>query len=467
MGNSTIVRLRLYTILNHMGATGFIQRMSLGLSGQLLYSGSPRQRPDTVPASEKSQRIAIIGSGIAGLSAAWLLAEDHDVTLFEAAAKPGMGIYSVDIPWARGITSVDIPLRVFTPAYYPNLIKLYTAAGIATESTDHSAGYANQNNRLFFHYGNRMTEKRSISFPKAGSLRYFLQHLRVFRALRRASQQTLAEELTFGDLLRRENILNEYSRHILLPALATVCTCDYDEVLAYPADILVQYLCCGVMEQGLRRASAGVSDVVSRLTGDNVRLRCASAVEQLQITADGVCLSTRTGEELFDRVVIATQPHQAADILQSVPQYAQQAQLLRRIPLASSRMQLHTDQHMLPHSRFPLSPVTYFLDEQQPRPEATVDLTRAIHGLRHGQPLLQVWNPLREPAPDSVLADVHFTRPLVTPESRRAVRALQQQQAEQPILLTGSYLCDGIPLLDGAVDASLAVARLLGSRRAW
>ncbi|WP_430462472.1 FAD-dependent oxidoreductase [Thalassolituus sp. LLYu03] len=412
------------------------------------------------------QRIAIIGSGIAGLSAAWLLTKDHDVTLFETAARPGMGIYSVDIPWARGITSVDIPLRVFTPAYYPNLLRLYATAGIAVESTDHSAAYCHTDNRVFFHYGNWLTKGRSLSFPKAGSLRLFGQHRRFFRAVSATLTQSLPESLTFGDFIEQQSLNNEYYRTVVLPALATVCTCDYDDVRNYPADILLTFLGCGVMAQGLMRAKLGVSEVVERLLEPSVTLQCSTQVLNIRQQEQGVALTTATGEHHFDRVIIATQAQQAAALLSGTQGAEPVHALLNEIPIAHSRMTLHSDTSLLPQAVWPLSPVTYFLDDSQ-RPEATVDLSKAISRLGHGEPLLQVWNPLREPASGTLLADVQFTRPLVTPASRKAVRQLNQQSADQRILLTGSYLCDGIPLLDGAVDASLRIARLLGSSRAW
>lgn len=417
-------------------------------------------------AQQPSQRIAIIGSGIAGLSAAWLLTRDHEVTLFEAAASPGMGIYSVDVAQAQGITPVDIPLRVYTPAYYPNLLKLYAAAGIATESTDHAAAYCRTDNRIFFHYGNVLINGISLSFPKSGTLTLLRQHRRFFRAVLAAQKQTLPDAMTFGEFLQQQQLNTAYCEQVVMPALATVCTCDYDDVRNYPADILLKYLGCGVMKQGLRRAKTGVADVINRLLESSVTLIGNATVTALHPGSGGVQLISTQGEHTFDRVIIATQAHQAAQLLAPLADYQQQSSLLQRIPVVASRMVLHSDKTLLPASAWPLSPVTYFLDNSQ-RPEATVDLQKAIKTLQLKEPLLQVWNPLREPAVGTVLADVNFTRPLVTPDSRNAVRQLNQQSGDQRILLTGSYLCDGIPLLDGAVDASLRIARLLGSSRAW
>jgi len=414
------------------------------------------------------KRIAIIGSGIAGLSAAWLLSKDHSVTLFERAEKPGMGIYSVDIPWARGITSIDIPLRVFTPGYYPDLLKLYQRAGVHTEKTDHSAAYANERNELFFHYGNWLLGGRSLGIPKSLSPRLFGQHLSLFSKLRRCAEKVDLATQTFGELIAGQGMQSSYMRNVLMPALATVCTCNYRDVENYPADIIVDYLTCGVMAQGVMRATSGVEDVVSRLLEPSVTLKSNCAVQIVQKAGPGARVVSSAGIDVFDQVLIATQPQHAADLLADEADMQQAVKHLRSIPLSESRMQLHTDSSLLPQSRLPLSPVTYFLPADSQRPEVAVDLTRAISSLRHGDPLLQVWNPVRKVAPDKLLADVRFSRPLVTLKSREAVKSLRERQSEDDtILLTGSYLCDGIPLLDGAVKSSLSVARQVGSSRCW
>lgn len=424
-------------------------------------------QPAPSPIATAHQRIAIIGSGIAGLSAAWLLSRDHDVTLYERAAKPGMGIYSVDIPWADKSTSIDIPLRVFTPAYYPSLRRLYRDAGVRTETTDHAAAYADADNQLFFHYGNLQLGRLSLSFPKLLNGPLLAQHLQMFRALQQHKNSPALAQQSFGEFLRQHDLHSDYSRQILLPALATVCTCDYDDVLAYPADILVNYLTCGVMNEGLMRASGGVDDVVAQLLESSVTLRTSTTVERIEEHKEDIRVISAGHKEAFDRVIIATQPHHACQILSTLPDAQWRCQQLQQIPVVESRMQLHTDRSLLPASRMPLAPVSYFLPGDEKRPEATVDLAKAIRHLRAGPAILQVWNPLREARQETVLADVTFSRPLVTLESRQAVQALRKQDSHQRILLTGSYLCDGIPLLDGAVESSLRVAHLIGSSRAW
>ena len=88
-----------------------------------------------------THRIAIIGSGIAGLGAAWLLGREHEVTLFERHDAPGMGAFNISLETAGGCRHIDVPLRVFKAGYYANLCALYRAAGVAMQASDHAAVY--------------------------------------------------------------------------------------------------------------------------------------------------------------------------------------------------------------------------------------------------------------------------------------------------------------------------------------
>lgn len=88
------------------------------------------------------QRIAIIGSGIAGLSAAWLLGRKHQVDLFERHAHPGMGAFNLNYDQGNTQARIDVPLRAFNTCYYKNLVALYRAMGVEMQRTDHAATYS-------------------------------------------------------------------------------------------------------------------------------------------------------------------------------------------------------------------------------------------------------------------------------------------------------------------------------------
>lgn len=439
----------------------------------------------------RPRRIAVIGSGIGGLTAAWLLRRQPgtEVTLFEQHARPGMGVFGVDYT-SRGMTTrIDIPTRVFCEGYYPQLFGLLDAIGVRMQATDHAAAYADRDGRVFFHYGNVHVLGRSLSYlrPIAGgpwrqarALTIARDNLRFFSAARQDMQEEAEEpslrHVTLGEYLDKKRYSDRFVRGVLLPTLSVVCTCDYDSVLDYPADLVLGYLTSGVMKQGVLRAELGVESIVSRLV-EGMTLVCGIEVRAIAPASNrkqqgGYAVITGDGQsQAFDRIVLATQAHQAAAIVE--PSAPALAALLRRIPFERSAMRVHTDTRVLPRALlgWPLSPVTYHLEEDAPRPEVTVDMTQAFSTYRRQERVFQTWNPLRPVRDERVLAEATFTRPLVTHDSRRAATELRRLQSEgeavPDLLFCGAYMGDRVPLLEAAVESAVAAAVRLGARTPW
>lgn len=420
-------------------------------------------------------KLAIIGSGLAGLSAAWLLKHQYQVTLFEQHDAAGMGIFTAKIDNAA--QQVDIPLRVFTPAYYPNLWQLYRLLEVKLKAVDHAAAfYAPALNKLtqkdfLFSYKNmRIGDKPYKFLPyrqwlDGDSWRLAFEH-QVFFYQAKGYLKSGREDLNLSDFVKQHKLDNSYLRKVLLPALATVCTCDYDQVLAYPADMILDFVCCGVMAHGVYRAEFGVADIVARLS-EGIELVSAATVEQLE-RQQGLSLSYRRAGKLqrrrFDAVVFACQAQQAASILQSFP--AQQA-LLQQVPVAKSQMLVHSDSQLAHAGSEVAAPVSYYSPPAAGRPQASVNLSAAGH-VNTVHDVFQTWNPIQTPAEGSEIARADFTRPLVTLQSRAAMLELARlQQDGEGVYFAGSYIADKVPLLEAALDSALEVARLLGVEQPW
>ncbi|WP_420464459.1 NAD(P)-binding protein [Panacagrimonas sp.] len=429
--------------------------------------------------SSGKPRLAVIGSGLGGLAAAWLLRQQFDVTVFEQHARPGMGVFTVDYTSRGATTRIDIPTRVFCEGYYPHLFALLKTVGVHMHATDHSAAYGDARGEVFFHYGNLRVFGRSVSYPKGASTfsadarcigldsgRFFAQARKDLAAHpEHLAQQTLDHYL--DDHLAAKTYGAAFVQQVLLPALSVICTCDYDSVLAYPADLILGYLCSGVMQQGVVRAEKGVDDIVPRLLAD-VQQVCGQAVARVEESVRGMTVTTADGVgRHFESVVVAAQAHQAAAMLHGFDHYKT---LLEQVPFEASSMLVHTDHALLPRTRVPLSPVTYHLPDEATRPEVTVDLTKAFPTYRKQDSVFQTWNPIRQPRAECVIAEAHFTRPLVTMQSRQAMaalRKLQQEEAQPTLWFCGAYVSDRVPLLEAAAASAVDVARRLGVTIPW
>lgn len=425
-------------------------------------------------AGAEKPRLAVIGSGIAGLSSAWLLKQKYQVTLLESHERVGMGVYTIDYD-ADGIRNrIDIPLRVFCEGYYPNLMALYRYIGVEVELGDHSGVFLDASGNEILHYGNIQFAGRHISYPKLRSLfrpkawQLILQYKKFTRLAQRALRQSSdIRQQTLGQFLAQHQVSEDFTETVLLPVLSVTCTCDYQSLLNYPAEIILVYLTSGIWKFGITNARKGVDDIVPRLT-DGIQVQTGKRVKTVRCAEQGIEVHSADGDvQVFDQVVIASQAQQAASMLQG---FEQQKQLLNTVAFERSDMMIHTDSSFLPQQGTGFSAVSYCLPKQgQQRPQVSVDLTKAIDKYRQQSTIFQTWHPAFEPDDDKLLARIEFTRPVVTLESREAMQQLRQSQQNNPtgVWFCGSYLADKIPLLDAAVDSSVSIAQALGVDIPW
>lgn len=422
---------------------------------------------------DNKPRLAVIGTGLAGLTSAYLSKSKFDVTVYESQSRAGMGAHVVDYV-SNGIESrIDIPLRIFSPGYYENLTALYDHIGVEMLTSDHAGAFADENGNMILHYGNANLGPFSFSYLKGKSLfsgsalKIALQSRRFFaRAESDIEQPETLAMISFGQYLEQTGAGTEFTNIVLLPMLSVTCTCDYQTVKDYPADIVLEYLTCGVHKLGITSAAKGVDDIVPRLLHD-VKLLTNSRVAKISQAGSNLVVKTQDGqEETYQHVIIATQAQQAASMLSG---FDDRQDKLLQIPVESSTMSVHTDKDLLPKSEVELSPVTYHVPVQSERAEASVDLTKAIARLSGQQSVFQTWHPMRKISPNRELARVDFTRPAVTLESRQAVAKLRDhnQRPDNQLWLCGSYMTEKIPLLEAAVDSAISVAEGLGVAIPW
>lgn len=435
--------------------------------------------------SSEPLRIAVVGAGLAGLSVAWLLKQKYQVTLFESHESPGMGVYTSDYHSNGLSTRIDIPLRIFTQGYYPELFALYQHLGIEMESSDHSSVYQNINQKSsrpnpFFQYGNQKIFNKNFSFLNKNSLNLpglsmVLAHSRFYKQANidfKENRKNLAC-ITFGQYLIQKEFNDKFIKQLLLPALAVTCTCDYDDILNYPCDLILEYLTCGVMSQGIVRAKLGVDGIIPKLT-QGYKVLCNEQVICVldnPTNAQGIVLTSKnlknekTNQHSFDYVVMATPANVTQKILSAHSPTAQST-LLSDIPIQSSTMVLHTDTQLVYDAK-KAAPVSYIIDTTAPRPSTSVDLTKAFSTYKGQAPIYQTWNIIKAPKQNSVISQAEFTRPLVTLKSRQSVAALLKHNHTSAIKICGSYMANKIPLLDAAVESSVKIAQQLNCIIPW
>lgn len=407
--------------------------------------------------------IAVVGGGIAGLVAAWRLAQQHRVTLFERQAAPGFVASAVALPGAAGLR-VDVPLRVFYPGYYPTLTRLYAELGVATQPVNYATTFTGDDGRAYFRWRNLRLGGWSWPFVLPHDLagqrarRVLAGALRFQARARAALAAGELRGLTIGEFAAAQQLPPEFVDGLLLPTLATIATCSHEDARAYPAEVVAGYAAAGVARQSVRRASEGADAVAARLLAGITRVVCKAGVAAVQAQPEGAWLQRSGGRERFDHVVFATQAHQALALLPQAT--AEERAALGAFRYTALEVVMHHDTALMPARRADWSPVNARVSAAHARPESTIWINRVQPGLRGAAPVFQTVMPQRAPREGTVIGHARFERPLVDAHSAAALAALQRLQAQpgRRLWFCGSYAEAGVPLLESAVRSALAVA---------
>jgi len=404
-----------------------------------------------------TQRIAIIGSGMAGLAAAWFLGDAHHVTLFERQPRLGIGAHSVQTP--GGV--VDVPLRVIYPGYYPQLFALLAETGVATEALDASIGFSDLGGTSYFRYRNLRAMGKTLPWvtPASwlrGASRNILLDLGRFlwQAPQALASGTLGDH-TIGDYLERQHYSRAFVDRFLIPVFAGINTVGYQEVRDYPAELIAQYFNRSFLVSSVFRAAGGAQAIAHALAARTAQVRLDTRIRRVHRIGNGVVITMDDGSaETFDAVVFATQANQVLPMLDDAS--PAERCVLGAVRYDAVRVVMHHDARLMPARRSDWGPVNYLLSPQFDRPMVSIWVNRLLPGYQDPRPLFQTINPMLEPGAGLVLQDCRLQRPVVDLTTQANLQALDalHAQPQRNVFFCGAYAAQGIPLLESAVASA-------------
>ncbi|WP_319431400.1 NAD(P)/FAD-dependent oxidoreductase [Mycobacterium sp. RTGN5] len=411
--------------------------------------------------------IAVVGSGVAGLTAAYVLAQRDRVTLFEADSRIGGHAHTHFVDGGDGQTvAVDSAFLVHNDRTYPTLCRLFDDLDIATHETEMSMSVRADG------IGLEYAGARGIGglFPSLALLArpQYLRMLAEVKRFHRAATGLLASEPTgiletLGSFLSRHNFSPFFVTHFMTPLVAAVWSCAPGAAMSYPARYLFGFLHHHGMlsvsgSPKWRTVQGGSATYVAKMADHIDEVHAGARVHAVERTDDGVEVTAGClGPQLFDSVVIATHPDQA--LLMLVAPTADERRVLGAIPYSTNHARLHTDESVLPRRRRARASWNYLATANQDEVVVTYDVSRLM-GLTGPRRYLVTLGDGHQIDPNRVLAEMTYEHPLYTPESVAAVQLLPTLGDAQ-LVFAGAY--DGWGFHEDGAASGLRAARRLGA----
>lgn len=417
-------------------------------------------------------RIAVIGSGISGLSTAWLLSGDHDVTLYERESRLGGHSNTVQVDHDGAEIAVDTGFIVYNEATYPNLIALFKHLDVATEASDMSFSVSVARGALEYEGSLAGLAAQPLNLLKPWYWGMWRDIVRFYKSAPGLLEQPDDARLSLGAYLDREGYGDAFREHHLLPMAAAIWSCPMETMLGFPArSFILFFVNHGLFNLGARpqwRTVSGGSRVyveaLALALEDRIQLnRAVTSVERLD---GGVRVTDRTGEaNNYDQIVIAAHGDEALAMLSDPSR--EESRVLSAFTYQKNTAVLHKDPAQMPRRKRAWAAWNYLADSGKDIEQA-VSLTYWMNRLQNidrSHPLFVTMNPLVAPDPDLVFKTFSYSHPVFDQAAVDAQADLPILQGKNRTWFAGSYC--GFGFHEDGLKAGVAVARGLGAEIPW
>jgi uncharacterized protein len=417
------------------------------------------------------KRIAVVGTGISGMSAAWLLSPRHDVTVYEQAGRPGGHSNTVPVETPEGTIPVDTGFIVYNERTYPNLTALFAHLGVPTQPSEMSFAVSLAGGELEYSgssLGGLFAQRSNVFRPRFWSMlndlwRFYREAPRDLPSLDELSSlKQYLDAGAYGEVFRSDH---------LLPMAAAIWSASPSLMLQYPAASFIRFHdnhgLLRIRNRPQWRTITGgsrvyVSALIRQLTHAVRLARGVTAVRRLE---DRVEVRDCAGHvESFDDVVIATHADQALALLQDPT--ADESSLLGAFRYSLNRAVLHSDATLMPRRDSVWASWNYIghrCQDIQNNPTVTYWMN-TLQRLPTSQQLFVTLNPGSEPK--EAIHEERYEHPIFDAAAMRAQRQLWSLQGQIRTWFCGSYF--GAGFHEDGLQAGLAVAEAVGHvRRPW
>ena len=404
-------------------------------------------------------KIAIIGSGISGLTTGYLLSKNHDITMFEKNDYIGGHTHTHEIDHEGKNLSVDSGFIVYNERTYPNFIKLLDQLGVKRQLTRMGFSVKSESDDLEYagHSLNGLFAQRSNFFRPS-----FIRMLRSMKRFNQEARRDLSSidpETTLGDYLMSNNYPTEFIQHYIIPIGAAIWSTVPSDMMNIPAVFFIRFFENHGLLQITNRpnwwvikggSKKYVDKIISKFKKD---IRLSMPVKNVKRNKDLVTInfgSDGEHEEKFDAVVFATHSNQALTLLHQPTK--DEEEILGSILYQSNDAILHFDDAILPKRKTAWSSWNYLLDQDQSKPVALTYNMNILQGIVSSKTFCVTLNTQDLIKPEKVIKYLNYEHPLFTLSSIKAQEQKSKISGKNNTYYCGAYWHNGFHE-DGVVSA--------------
>ena len=434
-----------------------------------------KRTPDiTLLSGQIRKKVAIIGSGIAGLSAAWMLNKTCDITVFESEAEIGGHSHTVNVGTPEKPLWLDMGFIVFNEPCYPNLIQLFKHLDVPHQLSDMSFGVSIDKGRLEYSslgLKGLFAQTRNLFRPRFLSL--LLDIMRFYREAPKDLAARARENYRLGDYLKDRNYGRAFIDDHLLPQAAAIWSTSANQIMDYPFRAFIAFFenhgLLQIMDRILwRSVIGGAQAYVKKLAAPFVgKVRTKTAIRTVMRGPKGVVLYDQHGVSyLFDQVVFATHADVTLRMLANVT--PDEVETLSAFTYTPNEVVLHTDTAFMPRRKAAWSSWNY-MGERSASNEQQLCVTywmNLLQVLKTDQNYFVTLNPTHAINPAKIIKRIVFEHPLFDTKAIAAQDRLSDLQGRNNCWFCGAYFGSGFH--EDGLQSGLAVAEAIaGQRRPW
>ncbi len=389
-------------------------------------------------------KIAVVGSGISGLSAAYYLSKNHQVDLFEKDDHFGGHSHTIDLNISAKKIAVDIGFIVFNFKTYPNLIKFFNENRIEIEKSDMSFSVSLRN--TMFEYCGKGLDGIFANRSNLFNLKFLRMFYDIIKFYKKCDHfDKFDENITLGNFLEKEKLSKEFINYHLIPMVSAIWSMPPYEANQMPLKFFLKFF----QNHGLfklknrpqwftvsNRSRSYVQNILSKISGEHFK---NYNVNKIKSKSSGIDLYYGGESEFFnyDKVVIATHADEALSIIDNPTN--EEKEILSKFSYRENIAYIHTDKTAMPKNKKAWSSWNSSLKKDELNKSSITYWLNLLQNLRCNEDIFLTLNPYFEIDQSKILKKVKFTHPYFDQSALDHQRELQNLQNKRNILFCGSY----------------------------